>query len=235
MRRDFMMISSQGLKMQLEQKNQFMKNFQQDDEDFCPALSYIQQLLEVGQNLCENIHHSNINNLQNDIEKITHAKVRIIFHGQQTKIQLPSNVHSSIPIRFGQFVYGMLSVSTKPCCPDEPALPLSLAKTLAQLCGCLIHSCEHTAILQGRYKRVEQPIYGSLTKREYEVLTLLCRSYSQDQIAETLNITNATVIKHKQKIYALLGVHNEYDAVIAAYYSGLFSLVSTEDRHLLAT
>jgi DNA-binding CsgD family transcriptional regulator len=201
---------------------------------FFHALSYIQPLLEVGQNLCENIHHSNINDLQNDIEKITHAKARIIFHDQHTKIQLPSHVHSSIPIQFNQFVYGMLCISTKPGCPDEPALPLSLATTLAQLCGWLIHSCEHTAILQGRYKRLEQPIYGSLTKREYEVLTLMCRGYSQDQIADILNITNVTVTKHKQKIYALLGVHNEYDAVIAAYSSGLFSLVSTEDRHLVA-
>lgn len=218
----------------LERKIQFPKNFQQDDEDIYYSLNYIQQLLEVGQNLCENIHHRNINDLQNAIEKITQAKARIIFHGQHTKIQLPANVHSSIPIRFNQFIYGMLCVSTKPGCPDEPALPLPLAKTLAQFCGWLIHSCEHEAILQGRYKRLEQPIYGSLTKRENEVLKLMCRGYTQDQIADTLNVTNATVIKHKQKIYALLGVHHEYDAVIAAYYTGLFSLVNKEDRHCSA-
>lgn len=228
------MTTMQEQKMLLEQKEYLIKNSQQDDEDFCDALSYIQQLLEVGQNLCENIHHRNINDLQKDIEKITQAKARILFHGQQPKIQLPSNVYSSIPIRFGQFIYGMLCISTKPGCPDEPAIPLSLATTLAQLCGCLIHNCEHTAMLQGRYKRLEQPIYGSLTRREKEVLTLMCRGYAQVQIADTLNVTNATVIKHKQKIYALLGVHNEYDAVIAAYYSGLFSLVSNEDRPLLA-
>ena len=45
-------------------------------------------------------------------------------------------------------------------------------------------------MLQGRYKRLEQPIYGSLTRREKEVLTLMCRGYSQDQIAYTLNVTN---------------------------------------------
>ena len=125
----------QEQKMLLEQKEYLIKNSQQDDEDFCDALSYIQQLLEVGQNLCENIHHKNINDLQNAIEKITHAKVHIIFHGQQTK--LPSNVYSSIPIQFGQFVYGMLCVSSQPGQPDQPAIPLSQPKPLHNSAGVL--------------------------------------------------------------------------------------------------
>jgi len=51
----------------------------------------------------------------------------------------------------------------------------------------------------------------------------MCRGYDQETIAGKLHITGATVEKHRQHIYSHLGVHNERDAIMAAYQAGLFS------------
>jgi DNA-binding NarL/FixJ family response regulator len=68
-----------------------------------------------------------------------------------------------------------------------------------------------------------------LTKREREVLALMCRGYNQEAIADLLCISPATVGKHRQHIYEQLGVHCERDALLVAYQTGLFSLI---DDHL---
>ena len=60
------------------------------------------------------------------------------------------------------------------------------------------------------------------TRREREVLDLMCRGNNQDAIAEKLCVSPATVGKHRQHIYEQLGVHCERDAILVAYQAGLF-------------
>lgn len=64
-----------------------------------------------------------------------------------------------------------------------------------------------------------------LTKREQEVLTLMCRGYGLEDIAHALTITPATVTKHKQHIYNQLGVHTMRDALHVSYHCGLVSFL----------
>jgi DNA-binding NarL/FixJ family response regulator len=61
----------------------------------------------------------------------------------------------------------------------------------------------------------------SLTRREREVLRLLSKGVGQAAIAQDLVITPKTVSTHIQRILAKLGVHNQAQAVAAAYRLGL--------------
>jgi DNA-binding NarL/FixJ family response regulator len=62
---------------------------------------------------------------------------------------------------------------------------------------------------------------ASLTKRELEILRLLAAGLSQQAIARELVITPKTVSTHIQRILAKLGVHNQAQAVAAAFRLGL--------------
>lgn len=62
---------------------------------------------------------------------------------------------------------------------------------------------------------------GSLTRRELEVLRLLSNGLGPPAIARELVIRPKTVSTHIQRILAKLGVHNQAQAVAAAYRLGL--------------
>ncbi|MFG1945692.1 LuxR C-terminal-related transcriptional regulator [Nonomuraea sp. NPDC048826] len=63
---------------------------------------------------------------------------------------------------------------------------------------------------------------GTLTAREQEVLRLLAIGCPNEEIAEKLVITEATVRSHVLKILRKLGVRNRTEAVFIAHQRGLF-------------
>ena len=64
----------------------------------------------------------------------------------------------------------------------------------------------------------------SLTEREAEVLRLMARGLGNQEIAEKLFVSEATVKTHVTHILDKLGVENRVQAVVAAYESGLVTL-----------
>jgi DNA-binding NarL/FixJ family response regulator len=60
-----------------------------------------------------------------------------------------------------------------------------------------------------------------VTGREREVLTLIGRGLSNDEIAQALHITMATTKTHVSRLLAKLGARDRAQLVIAAYESGL--------------
>lgn len=64
----------------------------------------------------------------------------------------------------------------------------------------------------------------SLTEREADVLRLMARGMANQEIAEKLFVSEATVKTHVAHILDKLGVENRVQAVVTAYESGLVTL-----------
>ncbi|MEX0451632.1 response regulator transcription factor [Spiribacter sp. 218] len=65
---------------------------------------------------------------------------------------------------------------------------------------------------------------NNLTRRETDVLALLCKGYDRHQVAETLDIKPSTVAGHIKSIYLKLDVSTRAEATLAAVRMGLVNL-----------
>ncbi len=141
---------------------------------------------------------------------------------QSTQVPFPL-IAVSFPVQSRDRTYGTLCVAPDPLQPTSPALPLTIAHLLAQVCSWLLHTLELAALLEVQHQPADHQASSSLTKREREVLLLMCRGYDQRAIARMLSTSPATIRKHRQGIYKQLGVHTEREALLSAYQTGLFS------------
>jgi len=64
----------------------------------------------------------------------------------------------------------------------------------------------------------------SLSQRELEVLQLVARGYSREEIARLLELSGHTVVAHIRSIYKKMQVHSRSEAVYEAYQIGLIKL-----------
>lgn len=138
---------------------------------------------------------------------------------------VPSIVFLSLPVQFRDIHYGALHILPDCTQPIVPAIPLETSVVLANMCALLLHSFEMTALFQMQSLHLEYQVHRNLTKREQEILALMFRRHTVQEIADKLDIAEVTVCKHKQHIYECLGVHSEYDALLVAYQTGKFSIL----------
>ena len=183
-------------------------------------------ILNLGQTLCEQTKGC-IARLCHEVKYITDGRAQLCFGRKRVlKRNQPSATTTvTLPVQFGNLVYGTLCVASDPIHHEQLSIPLPVAQLLAQACSWLLYTLEQSAFLQGQCEQLDYQINGPLTKREREVLALMCQGYNQETIASTLCIAIATVGKHRQHIYEQLGVHCERDALLVAYQVGLFSLI----------
>ena len=65
---------------------------------------------------------------------------------------------------------------------------------------------------------------AALTDREHEVVQLIGEGLRNQEIAERLVITEATVRNHLTSIFAKLGVNDRFELVVFAYRNGIVSI-----------
>jgi DNA-binding CsgD family transcriptional regulator len=190
-------------------------------------LQCVTYLLSLGQTLCEQIQGA-ADRLCQEVTTITQERA-LLSLGQQINASgmQYANVLVTFPVRFGSRVFGTLSVICDPLHREHMALSLPVTQLLAQTCGWLLYTLEQSAFIQVQCEQLDCSVNGPLTRREREVLGLICRGYTQQEIAHLLNIAPATVNKHQQSIYEQLGVHSKRDALLTAYKVGLFSLIDS--------
>lgn len=197
------------------------------DADIVGDLQLVVHLLHLGQVLCEQVQEDVVVHLCQEVKLISQGRAQLNL-GQQRRhrhVQLPQGTLLTLPIQFRHIIYGTLCIAADAHQIAEPAIKLPVAQLMAQACSWLLYSLDQATFLCTQRRTLEYQIHGPLTKRESEVLSLMCRGYSKDKISTIMNITTATVDKHRQHIYEQLGVHCERDALLVAYQAGLFSLV----------
>lgn len=189
-------------------------------------MQHVVYLLKIGQVLCEQ-GQEGLALLCEEVRQTTQARAHLCLGQARTvkKMNLPSGTLLTLPVQFNRLVYGILCVVSDPQVPNRLALSLPVAQLLAHTCSWLLYTLEQSNFLEGQCQTLDYQVHRSLTKREHEVLSWMYRGYRQDKIADLLCITPATVDKHRQHIYECLGVHCERDALLAAYHTGLLSLV----------
>ncbi len=87
----------------------------------------------------------------------------------------------------------------------------------------MTHKPLPTGLNQPRGRLMEQPLVEPLSERELEVLHLVARGDSNQEIAEVLVIALDTVKRHVTHIFEKLGVNNRVQAVARARALGLLS------------
>jgi len=192
-------------------------------------MQVVTRLLTFGQGLCNQIEDINIRICQ-EISLGLQGRAQLCLGRQWLKHKqpLPAQTLLTLPVQFGNLVYGILCISADPLHPELPAISQFMSRLVAQVCGWLLYTLEQSAFIQGQCQGLDYNVNGPLTKREREVLALMCRGHSQEAIAAQLCISPATVGKHRQHIYEQLGVHCESDALLVAYRTGLFSLLEED-------
>ena len=186
----------------------------------------IVELLNLGQKVYQQIHLVGEDICQ-VVTRATQGNARLLLPYQCSSDGQPDPfpVSVSFPVQYRNRTYGRLDIANDPERPAYPALPLPVAQLLANTCGSLLYSLELTAFIEGQCQRLDSQIPLNLTKREREVLELICRGNDQPTIAEQLHIAPATVDTHRKRICEKLGVHSERDIPLAAYRAGLFSIL----------
>jgi DNA-binding NarL/FixJ family response regulator len=72
-----------------------------------------------------------------------------------------------------------------------------------------------------RAAQTDKPHHGPFSEREYEILTIIARGFSSEEIARMLSISPHTVISHVKNIYQKLAVHSRAEAVFEARQMGI--------------
>ena len=79
-------------------------------------------------------------------------------------------------------------------------------------------------IVSKKIEEKEKADLPELTKREIEVLELICKGYSNDKIGEKLFISSRTVERHKTNLIFKSETHNTLNLVIYAFKHKLMKL-----------
>jgi DNA-binding CsgD family transcriptional regulator len=162
-----------------------------------------------------------------EVRRLTRGQVSLLLSGQGAADPqaIPSYDGAIFPVRDGHRIYGSLHVSSHRRQPAQTALPLEMVQVLAKLCGVLLHHFELDALIEGQCRRLSCQVYDPLTKREMELLKLLCRGQTREEISALLQITPESVSTYQKRVCRKLDVHSERDLPLAAYQTGLFSLL----------
>jgi DNA-binding NarL/FixJ family response regulator len=66
----------------------------------------------------------------------------------------------------------------------------------------------------------------SFTRREREVLDLICQGYNNEQIADLIHVSSKTVEKHKSNLFQKTETNNTVNLIIYAFKNGLANINS---------
>jgi DNA-binding CsgD family transcriptional regulator len=164
-----------------------------------------------------------------EVASYTQERVRLVLtkpdDGDALEIHTDAE-KQVLPVQFGRTSYGMLIFSL---CQQEPALreqELEGTRSLARTCAGLLRHFELASLVFNG-----SPFTAvSLTRRQRDVLQLICQGCTLPAIVRQLQIARDTAEKHRRQVYDVLRAKNDLEVRLNAYRAGLFSpLSSTPD------
>ncbi|WP_129716001.1 response regulator transcription factor [Pedobacter sp. SYP-B3415] len=106
---------------------------------------------------------------------------------------------------------------------DDKGLPLLCVTTAAPIDAMHHMSAKAERLLEeNNFLRQNLPAFSRLGKREKEILRLMARGKSSNEIAEQLFISSATVDTHRRNIRTKLGVNTHFEL---SQYARAFDLI----------
>jgi len=161
-----------------------------------------------------------------ELDRCTYGQIQLVLTDRDDlKGMLPSLNEQSLKtyVRFGRKTYGALVLVSLPEEPTSRQAALSQMPLLARMCGCLLWMFEFACSAPLPLYIPDAQHTPSLTDRERNVLKLMCRWCSAQEIAQRLGIEVESVERYKRQVRTKLGVEHELKVPLMAYLSGLFS------------
>lgn len=183
---------------------------------------YISHLLSMSEDLCGKTRGV-AERLCQEVADITQGRIQLVLRGQEFAKTSALRSAITFPVRYHQRDYGTLLFISASSPSAFAQVFLNDIENLAQTCGGILYLLENAALVQRQGKGQGAQDEAGLSKREREVLELMGRGLDREGIARVLKIAPGTINKHRQSIYAKLGVRCEREAILAAYHVGLFS------------
>lgn len=163
-----------------------------------------------------------------EVARLTQERVLLRLHSAErsrsVRRDLPADARLH-RVEFAGRLCGTLAVVPDPEDPSVPALPDAQAQQLAHVCGAVVFLLEQTALLEVLCRQLEAQPPEPLTARQREVLTLMARGLSHDEIVDALHIAPETLRRHRYDLYRRLGVHSSPELLVAAHVWGLVSYI----------
>jgi PAS domain S-box-containing protein len=96
-----------------------------------------------------------------------------------------------------------------------------------EICSAPLRENQRVVGMFGLATRVHEPtpqrVHPHLTPRQHQVLHLLARGHSTEQIADELHLAVVTVRNHVRRLLRALGAHSRLEAIVIARRDGLLA------------
>lgn len=200
---------------------------------YIPPLNYhyiVLRLQEIGEmaldGMTGSVRQDFPARLCREVAYSTQERIRLFLSDDPAALQIsPDAGKQTLLVRFGLQTYGSLIF---PLFQQEPALQeqeLAGTRSIAKTCAELLRHFDLASLVFNASHSPDQLAVRSLTRRQLQVLRLICTGCSEPEIARQLHIRLSTVEKHRQQAYNKLGAANALDARCIAFRARLFSLI----------
>lgn len=165
------------------------------------------------------------------VDALTGHRASLRLHPKERTRRIHSEMAAGAclyPVQFAGQTYGTLVVVPDSVNPATPALPDPQSQQLARVCAAVLCLLDQAALLHVLSHRLSMEPPEPLTRRQREVLALIARGLSDDEIVEALHISPETLRRHRYDLYARLEVHSACDLLLAAYQYGMVSYITPE-------
>lgn len=159
------------------------------------------------------------------VATITQQRAQLLLDdspsSQNTEHLTLTDIRFCVRSPYDGYLFGFLFFDHQ-AASHHPSITLNDALCLAAACGWFLDELGRDAMLVMALPGERPGKSITLSKREQQVLQLMGRRRNEQEIAQTLDISDITVRNHKENIKGKLGVKKDIGALQVAYHLRLY-------------